>query len=281
MRLVRIAALFALIVAVMIGASAALIAVNQSRIVVYVLASVRNRTGVDIIPRASSVRLGTHLIVDLEQPQVIANGHEIVKLKSLRALISYHSIFVRSGLPLYRLTATGPEITLPVASSDAAAVPVPRPGAQTIDALQDVLHALARIAWRVDTIDATVRYTDGAELADHVGIVAYRRRREPFRWHLSFSGSVLGWPVSGARISGKISLGAGKKSLPGEFAHGQLWTWDVPVDGIEAEGFGLAGAIQGSLKFLLHDDGSITGATDAGAQKLVREGVRLTRQAAK
>ena len=192
MRLARLAALLALIAVIVFGGSATLIAFNQSRIVVYVLASVRNRTGVDIIPRSSSVHLSTHLIVILDQPQVIANGHEIVKLKSLRAIISYHSIFTSTGLPLYRLTATSPEITLPVRSSDAAAVPIPRPGQETISALQDVLNALARIAWRVETIDATVRYADGAELANHVGIVAYRTRHEPLLWRLGFSGSLLG-----------------------------------------------------------------------------------------
>jgi hypothetical protein len=263
-------------VAVVLGGLAAVIAVNQSRIVVYVLASVRNRTGVDIVPRASSVHLGTHLIVVLDHPRVIANGHEIVKLKSIRALVSYHSILFSSGLPLYRLTATSPEITLPVASSDATAVPVPRPGRQTISALQDVLRALTRIARRVNTIDATVRYADGAELANHVGIVAYRSRREPFLWRLGFKGTALGAPVSGAQMSGKISLGIGKNLRPGEFAHGQLWTWDVPLEGIETEGFALAGAMQGSLKFSIHDDGSITGETDAGAQQLLVKSQRLT-----
>jgi len=263
-------------VAVVLGGLAAVIAVNQSRIVVYVLASVRNRTGVDIVPRASSVHLGTHLIVVLDHPRVIANGHEIVKLKSIRALVSYHSILFSSGLPLYRLTATSPEITLPVASSDATAVPVPRPGRQTISALQDVLRALTRIARRVNTIDATVRYADGAELANHVGIVAYRSRREPFLWRLGFKGTALGAPVSGAPMSGKISLGIGKNLRPGEFAHGQLWTWDVPLEGIETEGFALAGAMQGSLKFSIHDDGSITGETDAGAQQLLVKSQRLT-----
>src|SRR5260221_6601318 len=115
MRLLRIAALSALILALLIGGSAVLIAFNQERIVVYVLASVRNRTGVDIIPRSSSVHLSTHLIVVLDQPQVIAGGHEIVKLKSLKAIISYHSIFTATGLPLFRLTATNPEITLLIA----------------------------------------------------------------------------------------------------------------------------------------------------------------------
>src|SRR5580704_18703480 len=168
MRLLRIAALSALILAVLIGGSAALIAANQERIVAYVLASVRNRTGVDIIPRASSVHLSTHLIVILDQPQVIANGHEIVKLKSLRAIISYHSIFTSTGLPLYRLTAISPDITLPVNSGNAATVPIPRPGTPTIDALQQALHALSRICWRVETTDATVRYADGAEVANPV-----------------------------------------------------------------------------------------------------------------
>src|SRR5258708_30297380 len=186
MRLVRIVALSALILAILVGGSAALIAFNQERIVVYVLASVRNRTGVDIIPRASSVHLGTHLIVVLDQPQVIANGHEIVKLKSLRAIVSYHSLFTGTGLPLYRLTAITPDITLPLNSGNAAAVPIPRPGTPTIDALQEALHALSRICWRVETTDATVRYSDGAEVANRVGIIAYHTRRDPFRSLLGF-----------------------------------------------------------------------------------------------
>src|ERR1700688_1395840 len=118
MRLARIAALLGLLTVILVAGSAALIVFNQSRIVVYVLASVRNRTGVEIIPRASSVHLGTHLMVILDEPEVIANGHEIVKLKTLRAIVSYHSIFTATGLPLYRLTATSPEITLSADSSD-------------------------------------------------------------------------------------------------------------------------------------------------------------------
>jgi hypothetical protein len=275
MRLVRIAAISALILIIVLGGSAALILFNQARIVVYVLASVRNRTGVDIIPRASSVHLGTHLIVVLDQPQVIANGQEIVKLKSLRAIVSYHSLFTGTGLPLYRLTAISPEITLPVNSGNAAAVPIPRPGTPTIDALQDALHALSRICWRVETIDATVRYADGGDVANHVGIVAYRTRRNPFRWLLGFSGALLSSPVPGARISGKFSLGIGMDSRPGEFAHGELWTWDVPLEGIEVEGFSLVGSIDNTVKFSLHDDGSVSGVADAGAEKLILKSARL------
>ena len=275
MRLVRIATLSALILAIVIGGSAALILFNQARIVVYVLASIHKRTGVEIIPRSSSVHLGTHLIVVLDQPQVIDNGHEIVKLKSLSAIVSYHSLFTGTGLPLYRLTASSPEITLPVTATNSAALPVPRPGTPTIDALQDTLHSLARICWRVEAIDASVRYADGAGLANHVEIVAYRTRRDPSRWLIEFKGSLLSSPVSGAGISGKFSLGAGNNARPSEFGHGQMWTWNVPLEGIEAEGFTLAGAIQSNLKFSVHDDGALTGELDANAQNLVLKSARL------
>jgi hypothetical protein len=275
MRLARIAAVSALLLVILVGGSAGLILSNQARLVVYVLASIHKRTGVEIIPRASSVHLSTHLIVVLDQPQVIENGHEIVKLKSLSATISYHSIFTGTGLPLYRLTADSPEITLPVTATHAAAVSVPRPGTPTIDALQDTLHSLARICWRVDTIDASVRYADGVPLANHVRIVAYRTRREPSRWRLGFSGALLGARVSGAQFSGKFSLGTSSSSRPGEFGHGEVWTWNVPLEGIEAEGFTLAGAVQSTLKYSLRDDGSVTGEIDAGAKDLVLKSARL------
>src|ERR1700722_6389210 len=275
MRLLRLAGISLLILAVLAGGSAALIVFNQARIVVYVLASVRNRTGVEIIPRASSVHLGTHLIVVLDQPQVIANGHEIVKLKSLRAIVSYHSLFTGTGLPLYRLTAISPDITLPVNSGNAATVPIPRPGTPTIDALQEALHALSRICWRVETTDATVRYADGAEVANQVGIVAYHTRRDPFRWLLGFSGALLTSPVTGARLSGKFSLGLGRNSKSGEFGHGEVWTWDVPLQGFEVEGFSLVGTVSNTVKFSLHDDGSVNGDANVNAEKLILKSTRL------
>jgi len=275
MRLVRIAALSALILLIVIGGSAALILFNQSRLVVYVLSSIHKRTGVEIIPRSSSVHLSTHLIVVLDQPQVIENGHELVKLKSLSAVISYHSLFTGTGLPLYRLTASNPEITLPVNERNTAAITLPRPGAPTIDALQEALRSLSRICWRVETTDATVRYADGVGLAEHVGIVAYRSRHDPARWRIGFSGSLLDTPVAGAGISGKFSLGEGVNARPGEFGHGEVWTWNVPLEGVEAEGFKLEGAVRSTLKFSVHDDGSMTGEVDARAQKLTLKSARL------
>ena len=160
-------------------------------------------------------------------------------------------------------------------SGNPAVLSIPRPGTPTIDALQEALHALSRICWRVETVDATVRYADGAEVANQVGIVAYRTRHDPFRWMLGFSGALLRSPVPGARMSGKFSLGVGKDSRPGEFAHGELWTWDVPLQGIEVEGFSLAGTIDNTVKFSMHDDGSVSGDMQAAAEKLILKSARL------
>src|SRR5216683_279006 len=275
MRLARIAALLGLLTLLLIAGSAALIAFNQSRIVVYVLATIRNRTGVDIIPRSSSVHLSTHLIVVLDEPQVIANGHEIVKLKSLKAIISYHSIFTPTGLPLFRLTATNPEITLPIAPTETSTIPVPRPGPQVIDALNDVLRSLARIAWNVEALDATVRYADGTPLANHVELTAYRTRREPNRWRIAFDATMLAPPISGAQVSGRVSAGTSNSTPPGEFARGQIWTWNVPLKAIEVEGLALVGALEARIKFKLHSDGTLTGQTEAAAQNLLLKGERL------
>ncbi len=195
--------------------------------------------------------------------------------KSIRALISYHRIFTGTGLPLYRLTATSPEITLPVTATNTAAIALPRPGTPTIDALEEALQALSRICWRVEAVDAAVRYADGVDFANHVGIVAYRTRREPFRWRLGFSGALLEAPVPGAQVSGKFTLGQGENVAAGEFGHGEVWTWNVPLEGFEVEGFSLVGTIQNDVKFLLHDDGSVSGQTESDAQKLVLASTRL------
>ena len=120
-----------------------------------------------------------------------------------------------------------------------------------------------------------MRYADSTEVANHVGIVAYHTRHDPYRWLLGFSGALVGTPVSGARVAGKFSLGIGMNSPAGEFAHGAVWTWDVPLEGIEVEGFALVGTVQSTVKFLLHDDGSVTGDTEAESEKLMLVSKRL------
>ena len=56
-----------------------------------------------------------------------------------------------------------------------------------------------------------------------------------------------------------------------------MWTWDVPLQGVEAEGFALDGTVQCNLKFSLHTDGSATGESDAGSQQMLLKSARLAK----
>ncbi len=186
MRFARIATILALVLLILIAGTVGLIAYNQSRVIAFVLSSINRRTGVSIVPRSSSLIFTHHLIVVLDEPEITATGHPVVKLKSLRASVGYHSLLTQTGLPLYWLRATNPQITLPVSSSEASAVPVPKPGAETVIAIREALQTLARIAWRVEVIDAAVHYADGRPLIDRMGVLAFRSRKNPSRWNVGF-----------------------------------------------------------------------------------------------
>ena len=67
-------------------------------------------------------------------------------------------------------------------------------------------------------------------------------------------------------MSGKFSIGIGRNSNPGEFGHGEIWTWDVPLQGFEVEGFQLVGTVSNTVKFSLHDDGSVSGDANVRAE---------------
>ncbi len=49
----------------------------------------------------------------------------------------------------------------------------------------------------------------------------------------------------------------------------------MPLEGIEVEGFSLVGTVENTVKFLLHDDGTVTGDTDVEAPKLTLLSKRL------
>ena len=276
MRFARIATILALVLLILVTGSVGLIAYNQPRVIAFVLSSINRRTGVNIVPRTSSLIFTHHLIVVLDEPEITAKGHPVIKLKSLRASVGYHSLLQRTGLPLYWLRATNPQITLPVSSSDAATVPVPKPGAETVIAIREALQTLTRIAWRVEVIDAAVNYADGTPLIDQVGVLAFRSRKNPGRWTVGFDGKVRGSAVAGSRVAGKFSFDTIQDSPPGPFARGQIWAWNIPIKHVEAEGIELGGGLQGHLKFSINNDGSLTGAANAGGTDLILTGERLS-----
>src|SRR5579872_6563628 len=80
-----------------------LIYFNQHRLIVAVLSSIKNQTGVEIISPHGSLEVRNHLIVVLERPRVLTGGREVVAIDRIRAVVSYHSIVFSRGLPLHDL----------------------------------------------------------------------------------------------------------------------------------------------------------------------------------
>src|SRR5580692_3664169 len=138
--IVRIGLIVAALVAFIFVLTAAVIYFNQHRIVVAVLGSVKQQTGIDIVPARAHLYLTDHLLVELEQPRVMSGNHEIVTLKKIRAVVNFRTIFT-NGLPLRELDLEGPELTVPFDATSTGSGQLPRPDRellnQTIARLSD------------------------------------------------------------------------------------------------------------------------------------------------
>jgi hypothetical protein len=272
MRFGRIAAIGLALVILILGAFAELILHNQDKIVSAALASVKARSGIDITASASHVLLQNHLVVVLDQPHVASGGVELVKLQSLRVVISYHSLLFSKGLPLYALILENPEVTLPVAPYQSKVIAVPKPDAESVKGMLEALGALSRVAWRVDTVEGSVRWADGSAGAEHIGLLAYRQRRTPRIWQISFDAIVTRAPFNGAHLAGRVRVGNRSQN---QVAIGRLWFWGAPLAGPLAAGLEASTMTEGTLNFGLQDDGSATGHGEFGAKNVQLKGARL------
>ena len=81
--IVRVAAIAAALFAAVLATAVVLVYFNQHRLVVAVLASVKQQTGIEIIPASSHLHVRNHLIVELDRPRVMSGNREIVSLHIL------------------------------------------------------------------------------------------------------------------------------------------------------------------------------------------------------
>ncbi|MGH7814796.1 MAG: AsmA-like C-terminal domain-containing protein [Candidatus Binataceae bacterium] len=276
-RIVRIAAVCLAIIAIAAGGFAGLIAMNRDRIVALVLMQVRDRTGLEITPRATSFRFRNHLIVVLDSPEIAFGGNRVARLHSLRAAIGYHSILFSSGLPLYSITASGAEVTLPASGASLGLISAPRPGPEAVAALRDMLLVLGRVAWRFEANGGKIDAANGAPIADRVELLAFHRHHGPTQWSGRFSAIMRAAPIVGANAAGHFSIDTAENPAANRIAHGEFEIGGVPLKGLEAEGFALGGETQGRLSFDVHPSGSIAGEIEAGAQGLTLSGPRLAK----
>src|ERR1019366_5540726 len=104
MRLVvRIAMITAAFVALLFVSAVLLVYFNQDRLIVAVLASVKQQTGIDIIPASGHLHVRSHLIVELDHPRVMSGNRAIVSLERVRAVVSFRSILPQSSMVRYRV----------------------------------------------------------------------------------------------------------------------------------------------------------------------------------
>src|SRR5580692_7995695 len=128
-RIVSIAAAFIFSV---LACGVTLIYFNQHRVIVAVLSSIKNQTGVEIISPHGSLEVRDHLIVVLERPRVLTGGHEIVAMDRIRAVVNFRSILFSHGLPLHDLVLDGPVLNAPFDATKVGNTAVPGPGREMI-----------------------------------------------------------------------------------------------------------------------------------------------------
>jgi hypothetical protein len=277
MRIARIVAPIVIALAVLAGVATALVLENQERLVGAVLASVRTRTGVDIAPRAARLRLGGHVHIVLDQPRISRDGHELARLESLTAIVTYHSLLFSAGLPLYALKLDHPAVTLPVTLAERETIAIPRPDAETMKAVLDALEALRRAAWRIEIVEGSADFADAKSAVKHFSLVAFRKRLHPGLWHVALDATIAHEPIAGARIAARIRMGEGGNLAQHEVAHGRCWFWNLPLDDPLAAGFEFTGDLQGSFGLAVSDDGSATGLGDLGLRRAEIMGSRLAK----
>ncbi len=267
MRLLRIAAVLAAALLLILGGCALLAYLNQGRIVAYVLDGVQSRSGIRIEPRASHIELRSHLVVVLDHPQVFLPTGETITLSQIRAVVNYHLILAGQGLPLYTLQLDRPSIRLSGKAGPApAAIAYPKP-----ELVRKVVFDLGRLALatkRIDVVGLSLADAAGHPLLERVGMLAFRTRREPRLWNVSFDSTVAYPSLAGTRLAATFQAGTGRSMPEHVVLKGHLWFWQLPLSGLSAGGLKASAGMHGSVGFSLRDDATLHGEAEVGVSDL-------------
>src|SRR5215472_1118979 len=156
MKILRLVAIVALALGVLLGGAVVALLANQHRIMAAVLKGVEDRTGYHITTGATHIRLSSHLVLEFEHPDISEGGRSLVKLDAFRAVVSYHSILFSGGMPLYSVVLVRPEFQLPRRAGITVNTPFPRIGTELVDTIIKLLNGLERAAWRIETTDSKI-----------------------------------------------------------------------------------------------------------------------------
>ncbi len=269
MRLIaRIVAIAAGVIALLLALTMAVIYLNQHRIVMVVLASVRQQTGIDIIPASSHLHVRSHLIVELDRPRVLSGNREIVALGKIRAVVNFRSIFTH-GLPLRELDLEKPVLTAPFDATAAHDAPIARPNRELIDQTLARLGDLAGISRRLVITELELRDQSGMLLLRNTSLVAYHRRATPKLWSVGFSAECKFPKMQGAHATGDFLLGEGGNLPVANALRGTLWFWQLPLQHLTIGNLDVDGQSQGKVTFAITHDAAVDGVAALSLKDLI------------
>jgi AsmA-like C-terminal region len=278
MRLLRSLIIGVLLVGVACALAAEYVIRNQNHLVQLVLARIKDSTGLNIVVSRTRVSFGHHLVVVLENPRVLIDQRELMRLGSIRAIIAYHSLVQSNGLPLYSLILDNPDVRVPATAGGGGATEVPRLGAQAAKRIESALEALESVTGRFEINGGALDEEDNVRLADHLDVTAYQQHRRPGKWPwlLKFNAFWRLAPLSGTRLAGDFWVGGKINENHDELSSGHLWFSGIHLKDLEIAGVKVDAGTKGDLHLTLTTEGELDGDSDLTVGGLVLHGSALT-----
>jgi hypothetical protein len=255
-RIVSIAAAFIFCI---LACGVVLIYFNQHRLIVAVLSSIKNQTGVEIISPHGGLEVRDHLIVVLERPRVMTGGREVVAMDRIRAVVNFHSLFFSRGLPLHDLVLDGAVLNAPFDAAKTGDSAIPRPGHEMINQSLAMLGNLALVSRRLVISNLKLNDQAGAPILRNAQVFASHRRSTPKLWKIGFTTELEAPRFAGTHVSGDFNLGEGG-ALPATLAaQGTMWFWNLPLRHVTIGNLEVDGQSQGEVKISVAKDATIEG----------------------
>ncbi len=261
LRFVRFLALAVLSVVVITGLLAIGALLNRDRLIRSALATVRARTGFEIVPAGATLAFRSHLVIILDHPRLMDGNREVARADHAEAQVSYSALIHENGLPLARLILLRPQVVVAAPIVTARTLVLPRPDASTAKAITDALPALSSVTRRLEITDGSLVDERGSAFVSHLDLTGYSRKHlRPSPWWTSFIFTWNGDSATGTKLSGDLRFGHLRGEIPSAIVQGKLRVEGISLDKVNLGRIVAGGALQTEVEIALRDDGRVDGA---------------------
>jgi AsmA-like C-terminal region len=265
--IVRIATIAAALVVLLVASAIVLIYFNQRRVILGVLASIKQQTGIAIVPASGHLEVRDHLIVELDHPRVMSGDHELVALDKIRAVVNFRSMFTH-GLPLRELDLDGPALTVPFDANSVGTGQLPRPNTAALNEIIGRLGDLAQITRRLEITHMELRDQLGLLLLRNANLIAYHQHATPNLWAISLKADCEFPKMQGAQAAAHFTLGEGGILPSSQRMEGKLQFSKLPLQHLTIGNLQMDGQSHGEINFSVADDATIEGTAELGVKGL-------------